>query len=61
VVENGGPWPRQLGKPAILICLRRSLLDQDYVGSFSTLDCEGLVFLTQLRDPYGKVVVDPHD
>ncbi|MHC4981012.1 MAG: hypothetical protein ACYTGT_18660, partial [Planctomycetota bacterium] len=34
---------------------------QEYVGSFSTLDCEGLVFLTQLTDPYGKIVVSPHD
>ena len=34
---------------------------QEYVGSFTTLDCEGLVFLTQLTDPYGKIVVYPHD
>jgi hypothetical protein len=34
---------------------------QEYIGSFKTLDCEGLVFLTQLTDPYGKVVADPHD
>ncbi|MHC4067133.1 MAG: NHL repeat-containing protein [Planctomycetota bacterium] len=34
---------------------------QEYVGSFATVDCEGLVFLTQMTDPYGKVMVDPHD
>jgi hypothetical protein len=33
----------------------------DYVGSFSTRDCEGIIFLTQLTDPYGKIVVSPHD
>jgi hypothetical protein len=33
----------------------------EYVGSFSTLDCEGLVFLTQVTDPYGKIMVDPCD
>ena len=34
---------------------------QEYVGSFSTLDCEGLVFLTQMTDPYGRVMVNPFD
>jgi hypothetical protein len=34
---------------------------QEYIGSFKTLDCEGLVFLTRARDPYGKIMVDPHD
>ncbi|MHC4769666.1 MAG: hypothetical protein ACYTEI_13280, partial [Planctomycetota bacterium] len=34
---------------------------QEYIGAFSTIDCEGLVFLTQLTDPYGKIVVSPHD
>jgi hypothetical protein len=34
---------------------------QEYIGAFSTIDCEGLVFLTRARDPYGKIMVDPHD
>ncbi len=29
--------------------------------SFATVDCEGLVTLTQLTDPYGKIVVEPCD
>ena len=33
----------------------------EYIGSFSTLDCEGLVFLTKATDPYGVVMVDPCD
>jgi hypothetical protein len=34
---------------------------QEYIGAFSTIDCEGIVFLTRARDPYGKIMVDPHD
>ena len=33
----------------------------EYIGAFTTLDCEGLVFLTKSTDPYGSVWVDPHD
>ena len=33
----------------------------DYVCSFSTVDCEGLVFTTKNRDPYGAVVAEPCD
>ncbi|MHC4416436.1 MAG: hypothetical protein ACYS0G_14270 [Planctomycetota bacterium] len=33
----------------------------EYVCSFVTVDCEGLVFLTQLSDPYGKIVASAHD
>jgi hypothetical protein len=29
--------------------------------AFLTVDCEGLVFFTQLTDPYGKILVDAHD
>ncbi len=29
--------------------------------AFITVDCEGLVFFTQFTDPFGKVLVDPHD
>jgi hypothetical protein len=32
-----------------------------YPCSFTTVDCEGLAFTTQLRDPYGEIVVDAHD
>ena len=45
-----------------------SLLDGDTVAnyqqydcSFDTVDCEGLVFMTELQDPYGKIVVDAFD
>ncbi|MHC4218535.1 MAG: NHL repeat-containing protein, partial [Planctomycetota bacterium] len=33
---------------------------QEYNGTFTTIDCEGLVFLTQMTDPYGKIVFSPH-
>ena len=32
-----------------------------YACSFQAVDCEGLVFMTQIQDPYGKVTVDPCD
>jgi hypothetical protein len=32
-----------------------------YPCSFATVDCEGLVVLTKLMDPYGCVVADPCD
>jgi len=45
-----------------------SLLDGDTVAdyqqyncSFDTVDCEGIVFMTQLQDPYGKIVVEACD
>ena len=34
---------------------------QEYPCSFATVDCEGLVVLTKLTDPYGRVVADPCD
>jgi hypothetical protein len=33
----------------------------EYVCSFQTIDCEGLVFTTAARDPYGKIVVEACD
>jgi hypothetical protein len=33
----------------------------DYDCTFSTVDCEGLVFTTKWSDPFGQVVADPHD
>ncbi len=45
-----------------------SLLDGDAVANytqypcaFDAVDCEGIVFMTQNQDPYGKIVVDAHD
>ena len=32
-----------------------------YPCSFATVDCEGLVVLTKLTDPYGRVVAEPCD
>ncbi len=29
--------------------------------SFTTVDCEGLVFMTQIQDPFGKITVEPYD
>jgi hypothetical protein len=34
---------------------------QSYPCSFATIDCEGLVVMTQMTDPYGAVVVDACD
>jgi hypothetical protein len=33
----------------------------DYNCAFSTVDCEGLIFTTKSKDPYGRVVADPCD
>ncbi len=33
----------------------------EYVCSFQTIDCEGLVFTTQFRDSFGEIVVDACD
>ena len=29
--------------------------------SFNTIDCEGLVVTTRMRDPYGILIENPHD
>ena len=29
--------------------------------AFEMIDCEGLVLMTELTDPYGKITVNPHD
>ena len=33
----------------------------EYSCSFVTVDCEGLVFMTQSQDPFGMITVDAHD
>lgn len=32
-----------------------------YPSTFALVDCEGMVFFTEATDPYGNVVVSPHD
>jgi hypothetical protein len=32
-----------------------------YSCSFASIDVEGIVFTTQSKDPYGRIVADPHD
>ncbi len=32
-----------------------------YTSAFGSVDCEGLVFTTLARDPYGAIVANPHD
>ena len=33
----------------------------EYSCSFSTVDCEGLIFTTKNKDPYGRIVATPCD
>ena len=32
-----------------------------FPNSFAALDCEGIVIFTKRTDPFGSIVVDPHD
>ncbi len=33
----------------------------EYLSSFTAIDCEGIEFMSVNNDPFGKIMVDPHD
>lgn len=58
---NGALFAFSDDRNALLVLNPTGNTVAEYNCSFVTVDCEGLVFLTQASDPFGKVVVDAHD
>ena len=59
--NNGALFGFSDSKNKLLVYDRDGGAFSEYACSFVTVDCEGLVFMTQLQDPYGKIVVYPRD
>lgn len=58
---NGAVFAFSDDKNALLIIDPTGDEAVEYNCAFQTVDCEGIVFLTQSSDPFGKIVVDAHD
>ncbi|MHC4079893.1 MAG: hypothetical protein ACYS15_03840 [Planctomycetota bacterium] len=58
---NGALFAFSDSEDALLVLNPATGETEQYSCSYETIDTEGLVFFTQMTDPYGKILVDPHD